>query len=135
MRLESIIQAISQCVLFFADMFMLASSTSLLCPMGALSRRSKRPPKWRVRILVVVLFLRVLCLNALLLLLLFLGHELRGCMCYYNCAVAGLAVPLMCLVDYRGFRLIAITVLPIGRNTLVRAKLTAISLIFLLVAI
>lgn len=40
-------------------------------------------------------------------------------MCYYNCAVPGLAVPLMCLVDYRGFRLIAITVLPIGRHTLV----------------
>jgi hypothetical protein len=43
------------------------------------------------------------------------GHELRGCMSYYNCAVPGLAVPLMCLVDYRGFRLIAITVLPIGQ--------------------
>ena len=23
------------------------------------------------------------------------GHELRGCMCYYNSAVPGLAVPLM----------------------------------------
>jgi hypothetical protein len=23
------------------------------------------------------------------------GHELRGCMCYYNCAIPGLAVPLM----------------------------------------
>ncbi len=47
------------------------------------------------------------------------GHELRGCMCYYNCAIPGLAVPLMCLIDYKGFRLIAITVLPIDRHTLV----------------
>ncbi len=67
------------------------------------------------------------------------GHELKGCAdflfvsvralltllaicscgCYYNAAIPGLAVPLMCLVDYKGFRLIAITLLPIDRTTLV----------------
>jgi len=47
------------------------------------------------------------------------GHELRGLQAYANCAVPGLCLPLMALVDYRGFRLIAISYLPINNKTLV----------------
>eukprot|EP01127_Copromyxa_protea_P018085 TRINITY_DN5615_c0_g1_i5.p1 TRINITY_DN5615_c0_g1~~TRINITY_DN5615_c0_g1_i5.p1 ORF type:complete len:1747 (+),score=336.92 TRINITY_DN5615_c0_g1_i5:29-5269(+) len=47
------------------------------------------------------------------------GHELRGLMCYYNCHIPQLHLPLMCLVDYRGFRLVAMSLLPINKNTLI----------------
>jgi len=47
------------------------------------------------------------------------GHELRGLMCYYNCHIPELHLPLMCLVDYRGFRLVAMSHLPISRKTLI----------------
>jgi len=46
------------------------------------------------------------------------GHELKALMRFYG-LVDGLHVPLMCLVDYRGFRLIAISILPIHKGTLV----------------
>jgi hypothetical protein len=47
------------------------------------------------------------------------GHELKGLQAYFNCAIAHLSLPLMALVDYRGFRLIAISFLPINERTLV----------------
>jgi hypothetical protein len=47
------------------------------------------------------------------------GCELRGLMAYFNCDVQNLHFPLMSLVDYRGFRLIAMSILPIDRTTLV----------------
>lgn len=47
------------------------------------------------------------------------GHELKGAISYLNCGVMGLNVPLMCLVDYRGHRLIAMSVLPIDDNTII----------------
>jgi hypothetical protein len=48
------------------------------------------------------------------------GHELKGLVSLFNCRVRGLCLPLMCLVDYRGFRLIAMSILPIrGHESLV----------------
>lgn len=47
------------------------------------------------------------------------GHELKGLMEYMDCRVAGLHFPLAVLVDYRGYRLLAEAILPIGRDTIV----------------
>ena len=47
------------------------------------------------------------------------GHELRCCAALSQASVAGLHVPLMCLVDFAGYRLVATCVLPISHNTLV----------------
>jgi hypothetical protein len=46
------------------------------------------------------------------------GNELRGLISYYKCGVRNLAVPLMALIDYRGYRLVACSLLPIGPDTL-----------------
>jgi hypothetical protein len=46
------------------------------------------------------------------------GHELRNCSTYFQAAVRGLHVPLMCLIDFAGFRLVASSVLPISHATL-----------------
>ncbi len=45
------------------------------------------------------------------------GHELKSLMRYYQCE--GVRVPLMALIDYRGYRLVAQSVLPISRDTIV----------------
>lgn len=47
------------------------------------------------------------------------GHELAGLKAYYNCAIEGLNTPFMLLMDYRGYRLIATTKLPIGGTSLI----------------
>jgi len=47
------------------------------------------------------------------------GHELKGLQAYFNCNIPNLALPLMALVDYRGFRVIAISLLPIDDGTIV----------------
>lgn len=59
------------------------------------------------------------------------GNELRGLMGFFNCHINQLNLPLLALVDYRGrriilselipsgFRLIAMSILPVGRNTIV----------------
>ena len=46
------------------------------------------------------------------------GHELKGLLSYFNTSV-DVCLPLMALVDYRGFRLSAISLLPINRKTVV----------------
>jgi hypothetical protein len=52
------------------------------------------------------------------------GHDLAGLMAYMSAIelrpreLRVLHVPLMALIDYRGYRLVAICVLPIGRNTI-----------------
>jgi len=46
------------------------------------------------------------------------GLELQGLMCWQSTMPEGLRFPMMCLIDYKGFRLIASAVLPIGRDTL-----------------
>jgi tetratricopeptide (TPR) repeat protein len=47
------------------------------------------------------------------------GHELKGLTCYANANVTTLHLPLMCLVDYRGFRLVAVSMLPLSKSSLV----------------
>jgi len=47
------------------------------------------------------------------------GHELAGLKAYYNCQIEGLNTPFMLLMDYRGYRLIATTKLPIGGSSLI----------------
>jgi len=46
------------------------------------------------------------------------GNELRGLISYFKCHIDDLNVPLMALVDYRGFRLIAMSILPVGEDTI-----------------
>ena len=40
-------------------------------------------------------------------------NDMIGLMSYYNSKILGLCFPLMSLIDYRGFRLIAMSILPI----------------------
>jgi hypothetical protein len=47
------------------------------------------------------------------------GHELKGLQAYYNAKVPGLHVPLMVIIDFRGFRLTCISIVPIDRTTIV----------------
>lgn len=47
------------------------------------------------------------------------GHELRGVVSIHDCGVSGLLTPLLALVDLKGFRLIAISLLPISAETLI----------------
>mgnify|MGYP002480243165 CR=1 FL=1 len=42
------------------------------------------------------------------------GHELKGLMSYVDCRIRGLHFPLMVIIDYQGWRLIAESVLPLG---------------------
>ena len=44
---------------------------------------------------------------------------LLGLMQIEGAAVAGLSLPLMCYIDFRGFRLIAVPLLPINSETLI----------------
>ena len=46
------------------------------------------------------------------------GHELKGLMAYFSVGMHDVNFPLMTLVDYRGFRLVAISVLPVGKSLL-----------------
>ncbi|KAN0015626.1 hypothetical protein ACTFIU_008367 [Dictyostelium citrinum] len=47
------------------------------------------------------------------------AHELNGCASFLNCGVKGLHVPLMAFIDYRGFRLMAMSLLPISKKSLI----------------
>ncbi|EAL69344.1 hypothetical protein DDB_G0276089 [Dictyostelium discoideum AX4] len=47
------------------------------------------------------------------------AHELNGCTSFLNCGVKGLHVPLMAFIDYRGFRLMAMSLLPISKKSLI----------------
>ena len=42
-----------------------------------------------------------------------------------SCGLSGLRVPLMALVDYLGFRLTAMSLLPVGSDTLVYGTMDA----------
>lgn len=52
------------------------------------------------------------------------GHELKGLTNYWNCNL-DISLPLMALVDYRGFRIIAMSILPITEKTLVNGSCDA----------
>eukprot|EP01132_Coremiostelium_polycephalum_P005864 gene5864-7293_t len=47
------------------------------------------------------------------------AHELNGCTSFLNCGIKGLHVPLMAFIDYRGFRLMAMSLLPISKSSLI----------------
>eukprot|EP01119_Soliformovum_irregulare_P018159 TRINITY_DN5508_c0_g1_i4.p1 TRINITY_DN5508_c0_g1~~TRINITY_DN5508_c0_g1_i4.p1 ORF type:complete len:1482 (-),score=512.19 TRINITY_DN5508_c0_g1_i4:32-3964(-) len=47
------------------------------------------------------------------------AHELKGLQNYYHCNIHGLCFPLMAFIDYRGWRLQALSLLPIGGNSLI----------------
>lgn len=47
------------------------------------------------------------------------GHELKSLAAYFDCRIPGLHVPLTCLVDYRGHRILAMSVCPINHETIV----------------
>jgi hypothetical protein len=47
------------------------------------------------------------------------NHELKGLMTYFNLRLTDVFLPLMALVDYRGFRLVAMSVLPVNDKTLI----------------
>ncbi|KAL7711905.1 Clu domain-containing protein [Entamoeba marina] len=47
------------------------------------------------------------------------GHELKGLESFYNAQVPGIHLPLAAVIDYRGYRLFAISVLPIKSNTII----------------
>jgi len=46
------------------------------------------------------------------------AHDLKGLTGFYNSNVEGLRYPLMTILDYRGFRLIALSLLPIEMKTI-----------------
>jgi GTPase SAR1 family protein len=48
------------------------------------------------------------------------GHELKGLLAYYQCAASGIQIslPMCALLDYLGYRVIAMTLLPIDDSTL-----------------
>eukprot|EP01127_Copromyxa_protea_P013751 TRINITY_DN3720_c0_g1_i2.p1 TRINITY_DN3720_c0_g1~~TRINITY_DN3720_c0_g1_i2.p1 ORF type:complete len:1412 (+),score=225.99 TRINITY_DN3720_c0_g1_i2:23-4237(+) len=45
-------------------------------------------------------------------------NEKKGLTCYWQCGIPGLYFPLMCLIHYRGFCLIAVSVLPLSKGSL-----------------
>ena len=47
------------------------------------------------------------------------NHELKGLMSYFSLGMKDVFMPLMALVDYRGFRLVAMSVLPVNSSTLI----------------
>ena len=47
------------------------------------------------------------------------NHELKGLMAYFRVRKKDLNLPLLALVDYRGFRLVTLSVLPVSRQTLI----------------
>jgi hypothetical protein len=51
------------------------------------------------------------------------GHELRHLTQVFNCWIKTFHLPMAVLVDYRGFRLIAMSTLPITNATLVYGSL------------
>lgn len=51
------------------------------------------------------------------------AHELKGLQHFYSIQAAyKLHIPLMAFLDYRGFRLIAVSLLPIDDTTLVYGR-------------
>eukprot|EP01091_Cochliopodium_minus_P016198 TRINITY_DN5993_c0_g1_i1.p1 TRINITY_DN5993_c0_g1~~TRINITY_DN5993_c0_g1_i1.p1 ORF type:complete len:1174 (+),score=399.27 TRINITY_DN5993_c0_g1_i1:76-3597(+) len=47
------------------------------------------------------------------------GHELKGLKAFFNLNFSGISFPLMSLIDYKGFRLIAVSLLPLSKNSLI----------------
>jgi hypothetical protein len=47
------------------------------------------------------------------------GHELKGAAALLRCGVTSISAPITAILDYRGYRLLCISVLPISTDTLV----------------
>jgi len=47
------------------------------------------------------------------------GHELKGVMSFHNCFLKNFHLPLMAIIDYRGFRVVAMSLLPIKDGRLI----------------
>lgn len=47
------------------------------------------------------------------------SHEFKGLLCFIDGGVSEVHHPLMALIDYRGYRLVALTLLPINKGTMV----------------
>ena len=47
------------------------------------------------------------------------GHELKGIMAYHNCFLKNIHLPLTAVIDYRGFRLTAMSRLPVTNRSLI----------------
>ena len=47
------------------------------------------------------------------------GHQLKGIMMLQQCSLTAVKLPLMLVIDYRGFRLLATSLLPIDKSTIV----------------
>jgi Clustered mitochondria len=46
------------------------------------------------------------------------GHELKGLQQYSACGIDALHFPLMAVITYKGFRVVAVSYLPIGEDTI-----------------
>lgn len=46
------------------------------------------------------------------------GHDMKGLIQYFDTKIDELRVPMMTLIDYRGFRMTAQALLPLGSNSL-----------------
>lgn len=46
------------------------------------------------------------------------NHELKGLIAYMGSEIKGLCFPLSAIIDYKGYRLVATTVLPINNSTI-----------------
>ena len=47
------------------------------------------------------------------------GHELKGLMAFASAGIKEINLPLLALVDHRGYRLVALSLLPVGADTLI----------------
>ncbi len=47
------------------------------------------------------------------------GHDLKGAIHYFNCNLSNLRIPLMALIDYKGFRMTAQAVLPLSPGSII----------------
>lgn len=47
------------------------------------------------------------------------NHELKGLQAYVNCNIENLYFPLFGLIDYKGWRVIVSSILPIDRSTII----------------
>ena len=47
------------------------------------------------------------------------GHDFKGAAHYFNCGLRDLNIPLMMLIDYKGFRMTVSAYLPVGKDTIV----------------
>ena len=46
------------------------------------------------------------------------GHELKSLENLFSCFIEGLSYPLLSLIDFKGYRLVALSLLPINGKTL-----------------